>query len=173
MNKYNSFFLVSILSLGLSLSACSKPEEDLNSSIPAEMLAHPSSLKGSLIESTNANTPTSFAKEVINERTYFKSEIKSEGNEVDQYIFNDDGGFTLVAFWEKTSNGFDCKGLAINIAQPITPDNLQVLKRLIYRLHESNDIEQAVLKNTNFTALSNGSGLTIKNTEDSIQYEIY
>lgn len=164
--------LISILTV-LALIGCSKSEENASSEIPSELVAHQSTLTGSLVQNENVKSPDDFAKQVINDRPNFKSETKNQGQEIDQFISSDKGEFTVVAFWENSDKDLVCKGLVINVLQPVSPDNLQVLKRLVYRLNDSNSIEQAILNNSSFTKLSNGAGITIKKLPDSIQYEIY
>lgn len=162
---------MSVITLLISLIACSQPDTTSKEKTLINQ-GHHSSLVGSLVKS-DIPSPEKFYKEVINDRSTFQSTIQNRDNEIDQMITNTDGSFSSVIFWEKKDNQMEVKGIAINIVQPITPDNLQVLKRLALRLNDSNTIEKAILNNSKYKILSNGAGITIKSFGDRIQYEIY
>ncbi len=171
MNNYKLLLAVIALSLNLGLISCAQPdriEDDQVHSIEA----HPSKLVGSLVKS-ELNSPELFIKDVINERTNFKVDTQTEGHETDQLISNADGSFNSVVFWEESDQGLIAKGMIVSISQPMTPDNVQVLKRMALRLNDSNTVENAINQNVKFTALSNGAGITIKDVDGRKQYEIY
>lgn len=172
MRNNKSFFTVLALSIGFGLTACAKSEDAASQDNALSMEAHPSKLVGSLVKS-DINSPEAFAKEVINERENFKAETQTIGQETDQFINNTDGSFTSVVFWEDSDQGMVAKGIAVSIAQPMTPDNAQVLKRMALRLNDSKTVENAIGQHANFTSLSNGAGITIKDLEGRKHYEIY
>jgi len=171
MKNYRLLLVILGLSLNFGLVACTKSDPN-NSADEHSMEAHPSKLVGSLVKS-ELNSPELFIKEVINERTNFKVDTQTEGHETDQLISNDDGSFNSVVFWEESDQGLIAKGMIVSIAQPMTPDNVQVLKRMALRLNDSSTVENAINQNVKFTALSNGAGITLKDVNGRKQYEIY
>lgn len=171
MKNYKLRLTVLALCITMGLVACNK-SDNVDSASEHSMEAHPSKLVGSLVK-TELNTPEVFAQAVINERSNFKAETKTEGHETDQIITNDDGSFNSVIFWEDAGQCIVAKGIIVNIAQPMSPENVQVLKRMALRLNDSGTVENAINQNVPFTSLSNGAGITIKEVDGRKQYEIY
>lgn len=171
MKNYKSLFAILVLFFNLGLVACTQSDQ-IDSTTEQSMQAHPSKLVGSLVK-PELNSPEIFFKDVVNERSNFKVETKTQGQEIDQFITNDDGTFNSVVFWKDTGQGILAKGIIVNIAQPMNPDNVQVLKRLALRLNDSEAVENAINQNMNFIALNNGAGISIKEVDGRKQYEIY
>lgn len=148
------------------------PKADTQNSQVEQVIPHKTSLTGSLVTDSE-NTPDQFFKMTINDRPQFTDKRNQVNGHLEQVISNPDQSFIIVAIWENINEKWRCMGIIISQNKQITPDEIQVLLRIPYRLTDSSTIRNAFHNNITYTRLSNGAGLSIKQDQERTTYEIY